>query len=68
MPSVESRLARLERQELPEGRLEAWLDRGDGRFAGPDGQVLTREELDARPSPPGVKVLRVVIVRREDGR
>ena len=68
MRSVESRLEKLERQEVASGTMEVWLDIGDGRFREADGLVLTRDELDARPTRPGVRTLRVVIARRADGR
>ena len=67
MPSVESRLGRLEQRELGDGCVEGWLELDDGRFMRAGGLVLTREELDARPVRPGVRTLRIVIERREAG-
>lgn len=63
MRDVERRLMRLEQTDRPTGEPEVWMDLQDGRFRGPNGMVLSAEELDVRQPPEGMRIFRILIAR-----
>ena len=50
---LERRLRQIEVTDVRSGKIEIWIEQGDGTVRGPHGEQMTREEADALASATG---------------